>query len=536
MMDTGKRNVVFSVNDLSLKIEGREVLRSLNLELYKGQSTGLVGLSGAGKTVLSRALLGLIPTTFKITSGTCTCPAESGIFQTLSMKDEKYGTAIRGGVAGYIVQNAGTALNPSVRCGLQVVEVLRHEKSIPPEEKHRRVIELLLELDFEDPERIYQSFPHELSGGQKQRIVIAMSVIGNPLVVIADEPTTGLDAITEQSLLSLLKDVTTKRNIALLLISHDVGVLKSMTDTLLVLNAGTIVVSGPTNKLLKETPHPVLENIMTAYREAKLTASRQGEIELKLPILQAKNISRTYYGKSASILANKNITLDIRPGEFIALIGVSGSGKSTLGLILSGLLEQDSGVIASGNVTVKNKGREEGARLVQMIFQDPYASLYPHKSLGYMLREGILQETPGMEKSAISKRQEILMRKVGLSGEYLERYAHQLSGGERQRFQIARALAVSPAVLICDESLEGLDLPIQLKIMEILNTLRKEEGLALVFITHHLGMARRFADRMVILHYGEIIEEGPVEKIFTRPDSMFTKSLVEAEKQKQIAF
>jgi peptide/nickel transport system ATP-binding protein len=309
-----------------------------------------------------------------------------------------------------------------------------------------------------------------------------------------------------------------------------------MTRNLFVLDKGTIAASGPTRELLTEMQHPVLEKIMTSYHEANRVALNAGNIELKLPILQAKGISKTYYGSRSTVIANKNITLDIRAGEFIALIGVSGSGKSTLGLILCGLLEQDIGVIASANATARKKGRKEGARFVQMIFQDPYASLYPHKSLGYILRESILQDTSHMEKAAVSKRQKVLMQKVELPEEYLEKFAHQLSGGERQRFQIARALAVSPSVLICDESLEGLDLPVQLKIMEILNTLRREEGLALVFITHHLGVARRFADRMVIMHHGEIIEEGPVEKIFTHPETSFTKSLVEAEKQKQIAF
>ena len=549
-----KKNLV-EIRNLSLEIKGKLILNNISFSFGYNEIIGVVGESGSGKSLIALTLIGLQPEQSKIKAEKLNF-LDSDLRSFTQKKWQKY----RGSFQGMIFQEPQSSLNPTLKCGKQLIEVLNFNRKMSLNEKKELIVDTLKEVQLLDANRIMNSYPHQLSGGQKQRIMIAMALLCNPKLLIADEPTTALDTTIQREILLLLRALQKKYKMSIFFISHDLALIKQLADKVLVMRKGVVVESNNTKDLFINPQHEYTKGLISSrpridsrieklptlndYKKGNfkikkvLTKTRRAHQKLiysQRPILEIKNIRKSYsdksfFGKRKKYQVLNNITFSLYPGEILGLVGESGCGKSTLAKTIVCLDIPDSGeiILKGSKVNPKHKNQVRNLRKdVQFIFQDPYAALHPSKTVGNCIHEVL---SVHYSNNKIKNHQRIidLLSKVGLTEEYINRYPHELSGGQRQRVIIARALAVDPKVLICDESVAALDISVQAQVLNLLNDLKKNLGLSYLFISHDLSIVKHMSDRIMIMREGDIIEIQEADDLYRNPKSNYTKKLIDA--------
>ncbi|QHL88164.1 dipeptide ABC transporter ATP-binding protein [Nibribacter ruber] len=550
------------------------VVEGVHLTLQKGEVLALVGETGSGKTATSLALLQLLP------SSPAQVVAGKAIFQSRQLGEvdllqlpAKEMQKIRGREISMVFQEPMSALNPVMRCGKQVAEALQIHFNLSKTAARQQAIELLALVQLPNPEQKYQAYPHELSGGQKQRVMIAMALACNPSVLMADEPTTALDVTVQSAILDLLRTLCQQRQMAMLFVTHDLGVVAEIADRVAVLYQGKVVEEGTVKEVLQHPQHPYTKGLLACrpslhtksailptvadFLLSESAAEQVPEIlgkdkQVKVnreellqpvsqsqpPLIQVKDLrvhlplGRNFFGRPRDVVkAVDGVSFEIHPGETVALVGESGCGKTTLGRALLRLLEPTAGTILLNGETWKNLSAAElrkRRKEFQIIFQDPLAALNPYTRIGEAIMEPM--QAHGVLKSGRERKQhvEVLLQKVNLRPEHFHRYPHQLSGGQLQRINIARALALQPSCIVCDEAVSSLDASVQAQVLNLLNQLKQEFNMTYLFITHDLAVARFMADRIFVMHQGKIVEQGTAEQIFENPQHGYTKTLLQS--------
>lgn len=543
---------LLEVKDLSIEIGSKRLVDSIGFSLDENQTLAIVGESGSGKSLTTLSLLGLLPEHSKL-------HAQKIQFGSLSLLDleKKAWQQLRGEAIGMVFQEPQSSLNPSMRCGVQVLEVLQQHRS-SEEASQEVVLKAFEQVLLPDPKRIFKAYPHELSGGQKQRVMIAMALICQPKLLICDEPTTALDVTVQKEILALLKQLQQQYKMSILFISHDLSLVRSFADSVLVMQGGKIVEQGSAKGLFSKPQHPYTKGLLSArppldHRPERLITladflSNNTNVAIETPSTRKQHLEKLYrntpllevqqlrkaYPQNAFFWQKKGetevlapISFEIYPGETLGLVGESGSGKSTLGRSLSYLTPPSGGQVLFEGEPISLKMEHTRQKLrkdIQFVFQDPYAALHPRKTIGQMLTE-VLQH---YKTKAINKRIEQLLEQVGLEKEMQVRYPHQLSGGQRQRAVIARALAPKPKLIICDEAVAALDISIQAQVLNLLNKLKKQLGLSYLFISHDMAVVRYVSDRILVLNKGKMETLQEADQLFQKPNNTYTQNLIEA--------
>jgi len=563
---------LLNISNLSLSFgQGKErlkVLQGVDISIYKGSLLALVGESGSGKSVTSLMTMQLIPNWKNhMESGEIWFEKDA---ETIAIHEltEKEMQPIRGKEIAMIFQEPMTALNPSMTCGAQLYEVIALHLKLSKSENKARCLELFESVELPDPGRIYNSYPHQLSGGQKQRVVIAMALSCNPKILIADEPTTALDVTVQKEVLDLIKRLQQKHQMACLFISHDLELVREVADCIAVMQNGIIVEYKSAKALFENPSHPYTKallacrpalnknlkrlatvsdflnkpffNLQEFYAQNELSLaqinSKRETYYTKAPVLEIQALTKIYtdknfLGKQSKLTALSKVSLSLFEGECLGIVGESGCGKSTLGKCIIQLEKQTSGTLNYlGESVEKSLSKNPLAyrKSVQMIFQDPASALNPRMKIGAALVE--VMKVHGIGNSAFERRKkaEELLCKVGLKAAHYHRYPHEFSGGQKQRIGIARALAVEPKIIICDESVSALDVSVQAQVLNLLNELKEDCSLSFLFISHDLSVVKHFCDRIIVLKDGEIVEKGFAEDVFENPKSAYTKSLIDS--------
>ncbi len=548
---------MLEIKNLSISFPGEngpiQAVKNLTLSLEKGKCLGIVGESGSGKSVSSLALMQLLDDR-AIIQGEAWLKTESGS-KNLLLSSEKEMQKIRGRKIAMIFQEPMTSLNPVYTVGHQVAEALKIHKICPAKQIKSRVIELFNQVKLPNPEEIYQRYPHEISGGQKQRVMIAMALSCKPDLLIADEPTTALDVTVQKEIIQLLKDLQQEVDMGMIFISHDLNLVGEIADDLAVMYRGDLVEYGSSTEIFTKASHPYTKGLLACrpdldtpkgplltidyFLEGKEVSSQAftPQNTLEEDILRVENLSswyplkRNFFGKPIAWLkAVDQVSFSVRKGETLGLVGESGCGKSSLGRTIIRLQEAHGGkVLFQGKDLLELSAREmrKVRKDIQLIFQDPYASLNPRMTIGKAIQEPmeVHKIHPAKERKA---KTEELLKKVGLDESYFNRYPHELSGGQRQRVGIARALAVEPKCIICDESVSALDVSVQAQVLNLLNQLKEEFQLTYIFISHDLSVVKYMSDRLMVMNKGKIEEFGLAEDIYKNPQSAYTKKLIEA--------
>lgn len=550
-----EKKTLVEVENASLYIGKNKILKNLSFKIYNKEIVAIVGESGSGKSMTALSLIGLQPKQAIIN-------ATQMIFdnQNLMTFNSKDWQKNRGNTLGIVFQEPQSSLNPSIRCGKQLFEVLQIHRQLKIKQKEELVKKCLRDVQLNDYKRILKSYPHELSGGQKQRVMIAMALLCNPKLLIADEPTTALDVTVQKEIMELLKSLQKKYEMSILFISHNLAIVKQLADRVLVMHEGRIVESENSNVLFQNPKHNYTKGLMFArpeigvrlerlptikdysnsmFKPKKTSLSKRlekhNEIYAQKPLIEIKDFEKNYFnnnwfrGKS-SLKALRQTSFSLYPGETLGLVGESGCGKSTLAKTLVYLDPATSGEFFWQGVKVafNNKNRIDRLRKdVQLIFQDPYSALHPYKTVGRALEEVLFVHS---SKSNIDYSQRVieLLSKVDLDSEYRNRYPHELSGGQCQRVVIARALAVEPKVLICDESVAALDISVQAQVLNLLNDLKRDLGLSYIFISHDLAVVKYMSDRIMVMQNGSLVELQEADKLYKNPKNAYTKKLIDA--------
>jgi ABC-type microcin C transport system duplicated ATPase subunit YejF len=508
-------------------------VENLHFSLNAGEVLGIVGESGSGKSVACYSLMGLIP-----------CPPgeiESGsaLFRgkDLLRMNESELRQVRGNKIAMIFQDPMTCLNPYMRIADQLTEVLLQHRQMSKADALARAIAALVEVGIHDAERRINEYPHQFSGGMRQRVMIAMALLAEPELLIADEPTTALDVTVQAQILALIKNIQKSRNLAVIFITHDLGVAAQMADHVLVMEKGKLIEQGNADDIFKNPQEPYTKKLLNAVlTTAKPVASAAHNDEP--PLLEIKNLQIGFASFTGSVFRRiqrmasgvDNVSVNFCRGEILGLVGESGSGKSTLGRAIIRLVEAQSGqVIFNGvdllglsNVNLKNARRD-----VQMIFQDPYASLNPRMTVFDTLAEPLLVHGLA-NKSNVVEQVNSLMDDVGLDRRFIRKYPHEFSGGQRQRIAIARAIALKPKLIIADEPVSALDVTIRAQILALLLELSQKHDLTMLFISHDMSVVRYLCDRVMVMQKGKLVEEGETEQIFSSPQQDYTRQLLEA--------
>ncbi|GGG10372.1 ABC transporter ATP-binding protein [Pontibacter amylolyticus] len=554
----------------------------VSFAVYPGEAVAIVGESGSGKTVTALSLMQLLDANAKVGGKALFQSERLGAVDLLQLK-EKDLQQVRGNEMGMIFQDPMSSLNPVYTCGQQVAEVLLWHRKISKKEAKEHVLRLFEQARLPRPEQIYDSYPHQISGGQKQRVMIAMAMACKPAILLADEPTTALDVTVQARMLSLIDELRVKQNMAVLFISHDLGVVAEIADRVLVMYKGRIVEQGKVLDIFTNPQHPYTKGLL-ACRPTLSTRSQtrlpvvadfmeedeQGHILEKQPQVYEPSlvdVVNAYVGTVSGIKQQRDnsqkppllvvqdlqvyfpikkgifsrttghvkavdgVSFALKHGETIALVGESGSGKTTLGRAILRLIEPTAGsVLFEGNNIARMNAEtlRRNRRHFQMIFQDPYTSLNPMQTVGEAILEPMrVHKLYGNDKERRAKMLELL-EKVGLTPEHAQRYPQAFSGGQRQRIVIARALALQPKLLICDESVSALDVSVQAQVLNLLNELKRDFNMTYLFITHDLAVARHMADRILVMHEGRLVEEGIPAQLFRNPQHAYTRSLLQA--------
>ncbi|MEJ5963171.1 ABC transporter ATP-binding protein [Pedobacter immunditicola] len=543
-----------------------KAVNQVSFQVDKGKVLGIVGESGSGKSVTSFSIMRLHNAKSTKIDGEIDF-GEINLLDVSEQEIRKY----RGNKISMIFQEPMTSLNPVFTCGYQVMEAIILHQQIDKRTAKEHTIALFKEVQLPRPEQIFESYPHQLSGGQKQRVMIAMALSCNPELLIADEPTTALDVTVQKTILQLLLKLKEERQMAMIFISHDLSVISEIADDVAVMYRGSIVEQGPAKALFENPQHPYTKGLLACrpaperqlkvlptvadflhvdaaqsvahlldsntYTAAEI-AQRKKQLYEQPPLLEVKNLCTWYpihkglFSKATSFVkAVNDITFNVYPGETLGLVGESGCGKSTLGRSILRLTEPTSGQVIYNQQDLLSLNRNELRKIrkdIQIIFQDPYSSLNPRLTVGSAIMEP-LQVHQFMANDNQRKEHVMnLLKKVDLKPEHFDRYPHEFSGGQRQRIVIARALALQPKFIICDESVSALDVSVQAQVLNLLKQLQQELGLTYIFISHDLAVVKHISDRMIVMNQGQIEEQGFPDDIYNNPQAAYTKKLIDA--------
>jgi peptide/nickel transport system ATP-binding protein len=499
---------------------------ALSLTLESGGTLGVVGESGSGKTMLARAILGLLPPGARVSANRLRFGGSD-----LCALDAEGWLRVRGAGIGLVLQEPLSSLNPAMTVGAQLCEGLRLHAGISDREARRRALEALEEVRIVDPEQALRRYPHELSGGQRQRMLIASVLLLRPKLIIADEPATALDALVGEEVMDLVTARAAQIGAGLLLISHDLAQVARRAQSVLVMHRGRAVESGRTESVLLAPGHPYTRRLLAAVprRNARAEPCRSGT-----PLLVARDISLAYAGvrrglrlRTPSVRALDGVSFELRRGETLAVIGESGSGKSSLAMIALGLTRASEGRLEIEGRTWEERTAVERRALrrrVQVIFQDPAASLDPRMRVGAIVGEGLLHEA--LTRDALAARVATALEEVDLDAACATRFPHQLSGGQRQRVAIARALVMNPELVVADEPVSALDVTVQAQILELLERLKATRAFALMLVSHDLGVVEHIADRVMVMRAGRVVEAGTRDQVFDAPGNAYTRRLL----------
>ena len=515
--------------------ERLQAVSNAHLTVGPGEMVCLVGESGSGKSVIAQAIMGLLPTALRATSGRICLDGEDVLAASPSRLRELRCTRM-----SMIFQEPMTALNPVLRCGEQIDEVLATHTDMTRAQRRDRILEIVRDVGLPDPARMIESYPHQLSGGQRQRVMIAMALVLNPRLLIADEPTTALDVTTQAQILALIREMQREHGTGVLFITHDFGVVAEIAERVAVLRQGEVVEFGPAHELLVHPQHEYTRMLIAAVpsltprhrsiaTDARIVVSTQG---------LAKSYARgRWWGRGGDVQAAAGVDLQIRRGETLGIVGESGSGKSTVARCIARLIKPTAGDIVLDGIDIARLGARALRplrRRVQIVFQDPYRSLNPRRTVGDALVEGPMNY--GATREAALATAQRLLELVRLDTGAVDRYPHEFSGGQRQRICIARALAIEPDLLIADEAVSALDVSVQAQVLALLDEIRARLDLAMLFITHDLRVAAQVCDRVAVMQYGRIVESGPIAAVYANPRHDYTKALFAAAPGRQWKF
>jgi peptide/nickel transport system ATP-binding protein len=501
-------------------------VEAIDIDVVRGEIVCVVGESGSGKTVIAQATMGLLPAALRVTAGRIEVVGEN----IVGARETRL-RALRCTRMAMVFQEPMTALNPLMRCGAQIDEVLVAHTSLVASARRERVLAALADVGLDEPDRIAAAYAHEISGGQRQRVMIAMALILEPALLIADEPTTALDVTTQAQILALIRRLSQEHGTGVLFITHDFGVVAEIADRVIALQRGRIVESGTRDDVLERPRDPYTQMLLRAV--PSLTPPRRapatGDIVLATHGLGKSWQARHSFGAKRNFVAATDVDLVLRRGEVLGLVGESGSGKSTVARCIARLIEPTSGSIDLAGTDIARLGvaaLRPLRRRLQIVFQDPYRSLDPRRRVGESIIEGPLNY--GVAREVAEQRARELMALVQMEPHALVRYPHEFSGGQRQRLCIARALALDPEVLIADEPVSALDVSVQARVLDLLADIRDRLHLSILFITHDLRVAAQLCDRIAVMQRGRIVETGTTHEVFTHPRHPWTQSLFAA--------
>ncbi len=562
---------LLNIQDLSVDfISGEETtnaLKHISLSVNRGEILALVGESGSGKSVTSLSILQLLPVPPARYSTGEILFSEDGIEQNNLLQRNRHEMQdIRGNKIAMIFQEPMTSLNPVLTCGNQVMEAILRHKRVSPTEAKQQAIAWFEKVKLPDPAAVFNRYPHQLSGGQKQRVMIAIAMCCEPSLLICDEPTTALDVTVQKIILQLIKELQEQLNMGVIFITHDLGVVAEIADRAVVMYKGEIVEQGTVKAIFNNPQHPytqallacrpvnhqrgerlpVVSDFMAGSGESEvrspLTETQSHELtktkapEQGSPLLRVEHLSvwfpakKTFFGKALTFTrAVDDVSFEVYKGETLGLVGESGCGKTTLGRTLLRLIEPRSGKIIYNGIDLTAKKRDALRSLrkdVQIVFQDPYSSLNPRITIGSAIAEPM--KVHGILHSDKQRKDKVteLLEKVNLKAEHFGRYPHEFSGGQRQRIVIARALALNPSFIVCDESVSALDVSVQAQVLNLLGDLKKEFRFTVIFISHDLAVVRYTSDRIIVMNKGKIEESGPADEIYYNPQTAYTKRLI----------
>jgi microcin C transport system ATP-binding protein len=524
---------LLSVADLSVVFRqgGAETLAvdRISFELEQGETLALVGESGSGKSVSALSILRLLP------YPAAEHPSGSVRFKgrELLQGDERELLAVRGNDISMIFQEPMTSLNPLHTVARQIGEVLKVHQSMSEEAARARTIELLDKVGIADPESRLESYPHQLSGGQRQRVMIAVALANNPDLLIADEPTTALDVTVQAQILELLRTLQRESGMAMLLITHDLGIVRHMADHVAVMQNGRIVETGPVGRIFEDPQHDYTKMLLAAEPKGKPPkADDRAKVVLEAQDLKVWfPIKRGFLRRLVGhVKAVDGVDITVREGQTLGVVGESGSGKTTLGLAILRLVGSEGRIAYAGTGidSYNAKAMRPLRKQMQVVFQDPYGSLSPRLSVRQIVEEGLLVLDKGLKPPERENRVAQALEEVGIDPAMMERYPHEFSGGQRQRIAIARAMALEPQFVVLDEPTSALDMSVQAQIVDLLRELQQRHGLAYLFISHDLKVVRALANEVLVMRDGVVVEQGPAEAVFEHPRTDYTKALIAA--------
>ncbi|MBP6903270.1 MAG: ABC transporter ATP-binding protein [Burkholderiaceae bacterium] len=539
---------ILEVQDLTIGLpsggDRSTAVRKVSFSVGRGEIVCLVGESGSGKSVIAQSVMGLLPKSLPVQSGRILLQGEDITQAPLQRLRELRATRM-----SMIFQEPMTALNPVMTCGDQIDEVLREHTPLTAEQRRAKVLDIVREVLLPDPERIVASYPHQLSGGQRQRIMIAMALVLDPVLLIADEPTTALDVTTQAQILKLVLDLQARHGTGVLFITHDFGVVAEIAQRVAVLRLGDLVEIGDKTQVLQRPAHAYTRMLMAAVPTLNLKARA---LDASAPVvLSVQDLAKIYetsawFGGKRVVQAAQQVSFDIRRGQTLGIVGESGSGKSTVARCIVRLIDPSAGRVQLAGV---GGARESGAvdiamlspralrplrKRVQIVFQDPYRSLNPRRTVAEAMIEGPMNY--GLSRHSALERARGLLALVRLDASAMERYPHQFSGGQRQRICIARALMMEPELLVADEAVSALDVSVQAQVLQLFEEIRARLNLAMLFITHDLRVASQVCDQLVVMSKGRVVESGPAQQVFAAPQHEYTQALFAAAPGRDFAF
>jgi peptide/nickel transport system ATP-binding protein len=523
---------VVSIKNLRLALppgsDRPHAVDDVSFDLVPGKILCVVGESGSGKSMCAHALLGLLPDTIVREAGDIDYKG-----QNLLTLDDAGWLALRGRHIAMVFQEPMTALNPLMRIGDQIAEMFEAHNLLTPRARRQKALQLLREVGLPDPERSIRAYPHQLSGGQRQRAMIAMALALEPAVLVADEPTTALDVTTQAQILELIRDLQRRRNMAVMFITHDFGVVSDIADRVVVLQHGKVVEQGAADDVLRRPQHPYTRALLAAV--PSMQPPPRAPLVDRAKAVEVIGLDKTYvsgggwFQPERRVRAANEVNFDILKGETLGLVGESGSGKSSVARLVMRLIEPDQGTVRLGETDFTRIAgralRKERSR-IQMIFQDPFASLNPRRKVGNIIADGPIAH--GTDPQVARQRAGELLGLVGLNASAMERYPHEFSGGQRQRIGIARALALEPEIIVADEAVSALDVSVQAQVLNLLEDLKARLGLSMLFITHDLRVAAQICDRIAVMQRGAIVELKPTAALFSAPEHAYTRELLAA--------
>jgi len=532
---------ILELHDLTIALppggERPHAVRNVSFAVAGGEVVCLVGESGSGKSVIAQAVMGLLPKALPVEGGRIVLQGEDITHASAARLRELRATRM-----SMVFQEPMTALNPVMTCGDQIDEVLRRHTALSSAERRAKVHGIVREVLLPDPERIVESYPHQLSGGQRQRIVIAMALVLDPVLLIADEPTTALDVTTQAQILKLVLELQQRRGAGVLFITHDFGVVAEVAHRVAVLRTGELVELGAKHAVLQRPQHGYTRMLIASVPTLQLK-ERASDPNAPL-VLQVKSLDKTYrdrrfLGKRRSVHAAQDVNLEIRRGQTLGIVGESGSGKSTVARCIVRLIDPSGGSVLLGAgrddiALMSHRALRPLRRRVQIVFQDPYRSLNPRRTVAQALIEGPVNY--GLSTEEAMQRARRLLELVRMDAGAMERYPHQFSGGQRQRICIARALMMEPELLIADEAVSALDVSVQAQVLALFEEIRARLDLAMLFITHDLRVASQVCDQLAVMSGGRIVEYGPAHQVFGAPQHAYTRALFAAAPGRGYAF